>query len=84
MNILIDDQDVTTEVLAEISERPTTGVVFPSADTWLDLLPAIENNDYLKKHFFEPGIHTIKIVNTGDSSTSAKIFIKSKYSTRNR
>ena len=83
MNILIDDQDVTTEVLAEISEEPTAGVVFPSADTWIDLLPAIENNATLKKEFFKPGIHTLKIVDS-NGSDSAKIFIKSKYSTRNR
>ena len=84
MRILLDDQDVTSEALAPITESITPGIVFPSGDVWIDLLPAIENNNSLKTEFFTPGIHTLKIVNDNSTVQSAKIFIKSKYSTRNR
>lgn len=83
MKILLDDIDITDEALALVSGTPTAGVVFPDKDVWIDLLPAIENNETLKKDFFKPGIHSLKLVDDGGSQ-SAKIFIKSKYSTRNR
>lgn len=86
MRILLDDEDVTVDTLTGPlgnSASPSPGVVFPDKDVWIDLLPAIENNATLKKDFFKPGIHTLKIVDDGGSQ-SATIFIKSKYSTRNR
>ena len=82
MNILIDNVDVSADALKGLGS-PTVGVVFPAENTWIDLLPAILNNSTLRDSFFKPGIHTIKIVSS-TSSQSAKIFLKSKYSTRNR
>lgn len=86
LRIAIDGVDVTSEILKGFEQyQYTPGAFFPSeGDTWLDLLRVITGNDTLKRTFFTAGVHRLQITDDSGGAQSAKIWLKSKYSTRNR
>lgn len=86
LRISVDGTDITDDILADFSEYTySPGAFYPSeGDTWLDLLNAITNNDTLKNNFFTAGVHKLQITDDSNTSSTAKIWLKSKYSTRNR
>ena len=86
LSIAIDGVDVTTQILKGYEQYTyTPGTFFPSeGDTWLDLLKVITENETLKNNFFTAGVHRLQITDTSGTTGSAKIWLKSKYSTRNR
>ena len=86
LSIAIDGVDVTAKILEGFEQYTyTPGTFFPNdQDTWLDLLKAITENETLKKNFFTAGVHRLQITDTSGTTGSAKIWLKSKYSTRNR
>lgn len=86
LSIAIDGVDVTNQILKGYeSYEYQPGVFFPSeGDTWLDLLKVITENETLKNNFFTAGVHRLQITDTSGTTGSAKIWLKSKYSTRNR
>lgn len=86
LSIAIDGVDVTSAILEGFEQYTySPGVFFPSeGDTWLDLLKVITENDTLKSRFFTAGVHRLQITDTSGTTGSAKIWLKSKYSTRNR
>lgn len=88
LKIIVDGFDVTNDLLDGTGMENYTyevGKFYPSdGDTWLDLLEVINNNLTLKQTFFTPGIHKLQIVDTGNAVGTAKIWLKSKYTTRNR
>ena len=86
LSIAIDGVDVTTEILKGYEGYTyTQGAFFPNEqDTWLDLLKVITENETLKSRFFTAGVHRLQITDTSNPAGSAKIWLKSKYSTRNR
>ena len=86
LRIAIDGVDVTSKILEGFEGyQYVPGAFFPSeGDTWLDLLRAITENETLKSRFFTAGVHRLQIIDTSGTTGSAKIWLKSKYSTRNR
>jgi hypothetical protein len=86
LKIAIDGVDVTDKLLEGFeSYEYKPGAFFPSeGDTWLDLLKVITQNETLKSRFFTAGVHRLQITDTSGTTGSAKIWLKSKYSTRNR
>lgn len=86
LRIAIDGIDVTNEILKGFeSYQYSPGAFFPSeGDTWLDLLKVITENETLKNNFFTAGVHRLQIIDDSGAAGSAKIWLKSKYSTRNR
>lgn len=86
LSIAIDGVDVTNDILKGFeSYQYSPGAFYPSeGDTWLDLLKVITKNETLKTRFFTAGVHRLQITDTSGAATSAKIWLKSKYSTRNR
>ena len=86
LSIAIDGVDVTNEILKGYEGYTySQGAFYPSeGDTWLDLLKVITNNETLKSRFFTAGVHRLQISDSSGTPSSAKIWLKSKYSTRNR
>lgn len=86
LKIAVDGVDITSEILSGFENyQYSPGAFFPDdRDTWLDLLKAITKNDTLKTGFFTAGVHRLQITDDSGSAPSAKIWLKSKYSTRNR
>lgn len=86
IRIAIDGVDVTSEILEGFEQyQYSPGSFFPSeGDTWLDLLKTITDNSTLKHTFFTAGVHRLQIIDDSGTTGSAKIWLKSKYSTRNR
>ena len=86
LKISVDGVDITTDILAGFEQYTyETGKFYPSeGDTWLDLLGAITRNPTLKTSFFTAGVHRLEITDTAPTASTAKIWLKSKYSTRNR
>jgi hypothetical protein len=86
LRIAIDGIDVTNDIIKGFeSYTYAPGEFFPSeGDTWLDLLKVITENETLKNNFFTAGVHRLQITDDSGAAGSAKIWLKSKYSTRNR
>ena len=86
LSIAIDGVDVTAQILKGYEQYTySPGTFFPSeGDTWLDLLRVITENETLKNNFFTAGVHRLQIIDDSGAAGSAKIWLKSKYSTRNR
>lgn len=86
LSIAVDGVDITNDILKGFeSYTYTPGAFYPSEeDTWLDLLGAITKNETLKTRFFTAKVHRLQITDTSGATGSAKIWLKSKYSTRNR
>lgn len=86
LRIAIDGVDVTNDILEGFENyHYSPGSFFPNdQDTWLDLLGVITKNETLNANFFTAGVHRLQITDDSNSVTSAKIWLKSKYSTRNR
>ena len=86
LSIAIDGVDVTNEILKGYEQYTySPGTFFPSEGaTWLNLLKVITKNETLKNNFFTAGVHRLQITDTSGTTGSAKIWLKSKYSTRNR
>lgn len=86
LRIAIDGIDVTNKILEGYEQYTySPGAFFPSeGDTWLDLLKVITENETLRTNFFTAGVHRLQITDDSGAANSAKIWLKSKYSTRNR
>lgn len=86
LRIAIDGVDVTSEITKGFEQyQYSPGAFYPSdGDTWLDLLDVITKNETLKNNFFTAGVHRLQITDDSGAAGSAKIWLKSKYSTRNR
>ena len=86
LRIAIDGIDVTNDILKGFEGYTySPGAFFPNEqDTWLDLLKVITENETLKNNFFTAGVHRLQIIDDSGAAGSAKIWLKSKYSTRNR
>lgn len=86
LKIAIDGVDVTSEITKGFENYTyAPGSFYPSdGDTWLDLLRVITKNETLKNNFFTAGVHRLQITDDSGAANSAKIWLKSKYSTRNR
>ena len=86
LKIAIDGVDVTSKILAGYEQyQYSPGAFFPNEqDTWLDLLKVITEDDTLKNNFFTAGVHRLQITDDSGAAPTARIWLKSKYSTRNR
>ena len=83
--IFLDNVDITEDLREQQggSTLDSVGQFVPAGPDWFDLMLAISKHDTLKNSFFTSNIHTLTIESDSGAS-SAKMFIKAKYSARNR
>lgn len=78
----LDGVEITSELQEQASINDTETFI-PAGAKWFNLLPIIFANNELNKKFFTADIHTLTIQSDSGVST-AKMFIKAKYTARNR
>lgn len=90
IRVLLDGQDITASLNKQYP-LPTSAVngIYPSrkAGEWYDLLACIDENESLKKNFFnggDLGVHELQIVDSVGVSYQCRVLLRMKYSARNR
>lgn len=88
IQVFLDDQNITDSLNAQYALPSASDKgVFPdrSRNKWWDLLPAISENETLKKDFFndDNGVHILRITEDG-VEIKVKLLLRTKYSARNR
>lgn len=80
--IILDGVDITSDLQQQAAVDTVEDFV-PSGSQWFNLLPIIAKHSSLKESFFTSNIHTLAI-QSDSMASSAKMFIKAKYTARNR
>lgn len=89
IKVFLDGTDITADLNSQYAlPSSTKSGIFPdrSRSRWWDLLSAINAHPELRDTFFnnDIGIHSLKIQDTSGSTFTARILLRSKYTSRNR
>lgn len=89
IKVFLDDTDITADLNKQYAlPANSNSGIFPdrSRSRWWDLLPAISAHPELQENFFnnDIGIHSLKIQDTSGKTFTARILLRTKYTSRNR
>ena len=89
LKVTLDGEDITESLNKQypLPDSIETGV-FPSkkAGEWYDLLQCIDENENLRKNYFnggDYGVHEMKIISEDGINFDMRLLLRMKYSARN-
>lgn len=85
LKVTLDGYDITAAMNQQYPLPETPGGILPdaSAGKWYNLLKIIDQTPGLRDHYFEGGVHLMKIQDSTGRSFEVKMLLRSKYSARN-